>query len=186
VTERVQNVCHSFGTQQNANGSCAWFHFLCKNLDVDYTGPLPRIVNRTPISPLVLQQLQQLQQQQKGNRRSPMANLELANFPHADHSWLRSGFFLRTEPGGRSTTLVCFGATPYVRERLEKWIESGAWDEVTGEPLALLDLVMDGLFREVDNAVWKMADVFGPMEYVSLPRLAWLTVFGWLRERACC
>lgn len=81
---------------------------------------------------------------------------------------------------------MCFGATPYVRERLEKWIESGAWDEVTGEPLALLDLVMDGLFREVDNAVWKMADVFGPMEYVSLPRLAWLTVFGWLRERACC
>jgi hypothetical protein len=115
-----------------------------------------------------------------------MANLELVNLPHEDHSWLRSGFFLRMEPGGRSTTLVCFGATPYVRERLENWIESGAWDEVMREPLALLDLVMDGLFQEVDNTVWKMVDVFGPMEYVSLPRLALLTVFCWLRERACC
>ncbi|KAF3192620.1 hypothetical protein TWF788_000229 [Orbilia oligospora] len=90
------------------------------------------------------------------------------NYPEirnkADYSWLRSGFVLRTEPDGEAVTLVCFGATPYVRRRLEMWITSKSWAAVTEEPYALLDLVMDGLFSEVDTTSWKMADVFRPIE----------------------
>ncbi|KAJ6258196.1 hypothetical protein Dda_7115 [Drechslerella dactyloides] len=150
----------NFGTRKNRDGSsCTWFHFLCKNLDVDRSGPLPRIENRVKLSPAILQSY-------RHSNRLRKASLEMVDLPQADFSWLRSGFFLKTESAdrGKGTTLACFGATPYVRKRLEMWIENRRWDTITEEPLSFLDLVMEGLFQEVDNTIWKMADVFGPME----------------------
>ncbi|KAK6358111.1 hypothetical protein TWF730_007466 [Orbilia blumenaviensis] len=114
ISECVQTVCHSFGSQDHENGN--------------YDGQV------------------------------------VVELPQADYSWLRSGFVLKSEPGGEGVTLVCFGATPYVRRRLEAWIASMSWAAITEEPYALFDLVMDGLFSEVDATSWKMADVFRPIE----------------------
>ncbi|EPS43632.1 hypothetical protein H072_2347 [Dactylellina haptotyla CBS 200.50] len=80
---------------------------------------------------------------------------------------LVSSFLLNIGPGGEGITLTCFGATPYVRQVLEKWIASKSWSTIIDNPLALLDLVMEGLFCEVDTTTWKMDGVFGPMEQVK-------------------
>lgn len=88
---------------------------------------------------------------------------------NSDFSYVRSGFFLRTEKGGEST-LACFGAPHAVRSRLERFLDARAWEDVAVEPYVLLDLVLDGLYREVDENVWNIADVLGPLEYVSYTR----------------
>ncbi|KAK6348033.1 hypothetical protein TWF718_005853 [Orbilia javanica] len=155
ISECVQTVCHSFGSQTLESGArFSWFHFLCKNLSIDRSGPFPEIRNRVPISSVL-------------NEGEAIGNYDrqtVVELPQADYSWLRSGFVLRIEPAGNGATLVCFGATPYVRRRLEAWITSKSWLAVTGEPYALFDLVVDGLFSEVDATTWKMADVFRPIE----------------------
>ncbi|KAF3200940.1 hypothetical protein TWF192_001845 [Orbilia oligospora] len=155
ISECSQNVCHSFGSERHESGvNFSWFHFLCKNLSIDRSGNYPEIRNKVPISSLFTQ----------GEAIGNFDGQTVVELPQADYSWLRSGFVLRTEPDGEAVTLVCFGATPYVRRRLEMWITSKSWAAVTEEPYALLDLVMDGLFSEVDTTSWKMADVFRPIE----------------------
>ncbi|KAH6623590.1 hypothetical protein F5144DRAFT_496380 [Chaetomium tenue] len=71
--------------------------------------------------------------------------------PAARYSWYKSAFFLRKDQHG-NVTLVLFGPTPGVRERLDQFIEAQSWHDVEAEPLALFDLVLDGLFREIDMA----------------------------------
>jgi len=88
------------------------------------------------------------------------------SLPHADYSYHRSGFFLRFAPGD-SVTLVCFGATPRVTDRLHAFINGGRWEDALAEPHVLFDIVLDGLFLEVDATVWNMNQVFGGMEHVS-------------------
>ncbi|KAK6523504.1 hypothetical protein TWF281_001484 [Arthrobotrys megalospora] len=158
--ESVHHVAHSFGTQSHRDGSfCAWFHFLCKNIDVNFSGTSPRIENRvrlTSTSPKLF----------RNGNWSRKSGSEIKDLPQADFSWLRSGFFLKVEPvdRGKGITLICFGATPHVRKSLEMWIESKQWDSIHETPLSLLDLVVEGMFREVDTTIWKMGHVFGPME----------------------
>lgn len=87
--------------------------------------------------------------------------------PQADYSYVRSGFFLRTASGG-GTTLTCFGASPHVESRLRRFIaRSASHNNAITEPYVLLDIVLDGLFHDVDDNVWKMNDVFGTFEHVS-------------------
>lgn len=86
---------------------------------------------------------------------------------NTDFSYVRSGFFLRTEASGEST-LVCFGAPLTVRTRIEQFLDARAWGDVAVEPYVLLDLVLDGLYREIDENVWNIADVLGPLEHVTL------------------
>lgn len=84
---------------------------------------------------------------------------------NTDFSYVRAGFFLRTEKSGEST-LVCFGAPLTVRSRIEKFLDARAWGDVAVEPYVLLDLVLEGLYREIDDNVWNIADVLGPLEHV--------------------
>ncbi|KAK6518199.1 hypothetical protein TWF506_005358 [Arthrobotrys conoides] len=155
ISECLQNGCHSFGSETHESGThFSWFHFLCKNLSIDRSGDHPRIQNKVPISSIPTQ----------GEAIGNYDGQTVIELSQADYSWLRSGFVLITEPDGKAVTLVCFGATPYVRRRLEMWIMSKAWAAVTEEPYALFDLVVDGLFSEVDATTWNMADVFRPIE----------------------
>lgn len=85
-----------------------------------------------------------------------------------NHTWNRSGFFLRAGDDG-SVTLACFGALSHVRRRLEAFARAGStWEHVRSEPYVLFDLVLEGLFAEVDNTAWTVAHVFGGMEIVSI------------------
>ncbi|KJZ74737.1 hypothetical protein HIM_05854 [Hirsutella minnesotensis 3608] len=144
-TEILQSVCHSFGRRTDGHGSCSWFHFLFKNISVRHEpGKLPEIENRA------------------AKPKFPPSTL-----PQADYSWLKSSFFLRQHQDG-SSTLVCFGALPRVRHRLGLFIDSGNWHDVGLNPHVLFDVVLEGLYSEVDETVWNMNVVFGPLEHSIL------------------
>ena len=93
-----------------------------------------------------------------------------SNLPQADYSWHRAGFFLRVDNGG-SVTLVCFGATNRIRQRIGEFVAAKAWGDVKVDAYVLFDLLFDALYFEVDDTVWKMNTVFGPLEHVSSPLL---------------
>lgn len=154
TTERLQSVSHSFGRNTDRNGSSTWFHFLCKNIDIRQAG------DGTP---------------EVDNRAAKMG-YHLSTLPQADYSWHRVGFFLRADADG-STTLVCFGSTPRVRQRLTEFINAKAWEHVATDPYVLFDLILDGLYFEIDDTVWKMNTVFGPLEHVSFQPSANLMLF---------
>jgi len=118
LAERLQDVCHSFGTRNDERGFAAWFHYLCKSV-------------RKQIN----------------------------------YDWHKYGFFLRQDANG-DVTLVCFGASDAVRKRLENFLLAKAWTDVMAEPLALFDLVLAGLFTEVDTTVWNLLDVIKGLEAV--------------------
>jgi hypothetical protein len=101
------------------------------------------------------------------DNRAATMGYHVSNLPQADYSWHRAGFFLRVDNNG-STTLVCFGAMPRVRQRINEFVAAKAWQHVSTDPYILFDLVFDALYFEVDDTVWKMNSVFGPLEHVSL------------------
>lgn len=146
--ERTQNIAHSFGRRSYDGGHSSWFHFLCKNIVLE---PAPADQSQGGPS-----------EGAAGGRRRTMV---LAN---ENHTWNRSGFFLRAGDDG-SVTLACFGALSHVRRRLEAFARAGStWEHVRSEPYVLFDLVLEGLFAEVDNTAWTVAHVFGGMEIVSI------------------
>lgn len=118
LTERLQDVCHSFGTRTDERGFAAWFHYLCKSVQ-----------------------------------------------RHISHDWHKYGFFLRKDANG-DVTLVCFGVSKPVRHRLEQFLVAKAWDDVAAEPLALFDLILAGLYTEVDTIVWDLLDIISGLEAV--------------------
>ncbi|KAJ4176763.1 hypothetical protein NW767_015339, partial [Fusarium falciforme] len=143
--ERLQSVSHSFGRCIERFGSSSWFHFLCKNIDVKQEGTkVPEIDNR-----------------------AVTMGYHISTLPQADYSWHRAGFFLRVENDG-STTLVCFGATPSVIHRINEFVAAKAWQHVATDPYILFDLVFEALYFDVDDTVWKMNNVFGPLEHLML------------------
>ena len=124
LTERLQGVCHSFGTRTDEHGFAAWFHYLCKAVEPDFA---------------------------------------------ARHRWYKSGFFLRKDKLG-DVTLVIFGPTPGVRARVEQFLHAAtaqSCDDIVTNPLVLFDLVLDGLFQEVDTTVWSLLGIISKLEFVS-------------------
>ncbi|KAH8200202.1 hypothetical protein TruAng_005650 [Truncatella angustata] len=138
--ERVQDVAHSFGTRIETDGTSTWFHFLCKRIELlsESSNVDPKLSGTTLVGESALLQ--------------------------AKYGWHRSGFFLRTTHDGR-TTLAIFGATPNVYSRIVDFLQTNHVHVVQSEPLVLLDLILEGLFLDVDTALWNMVDVFGPMEH---------------------
>lgn len=74
-------------------------------------------------------------------------------------------------PGARCPTLVCFGATRNVVERLEAFREvcyagSSVEKDIKAEPYTLFDLVVYGSFGYIDERVWLMCDKVYPIQKV--------------------
>jgi hypothetical protein len=164
VQERLQSVSHSFGFQQDATGSSAWFHFLCKHIRV-----VPGSAAAGCARPAVAYHDTGFRSHlgRRGLGGAVEANVrEAAPLPQADYSYTRSAFFLRTSTAGE-VTLCCFGATRHVRDRFSRFMKTDGWRDVLANPLVLFDLVLDGLFLDVDETVWNMNRVFGALEHVS-------------------
>ena len=148
-TERVKSVSHSFAAIADADGTSTWFHFLCKNVSISND---PQNFGVTYHAGADV-----------SARRNPTRQAPL---PQADYSYIRSGFFMRTTAAG--TTLTCFGATPNVRGLLHGFSgRTASYHDAISEPYVLLDIVLEGLFHDVDDNVWNMNTVFGAFEHVS-------------------
>lgn len=160
--ERTRDVSHSFGQRTTEHGWSAWFHYLCKSIEVKENGSSDGASDgdENEDDDDVDNNNQDHQQQQSQQRQAKMPVLA-----QADHSWQRSGFFLRG-PNDGGATLVCFGAKPLVKKRIKDFVAGKAWSDVGVNPLVLFDLVLEGLQGEVDNAMWKMNKAFSPLEQV--------------------
>ena len=130
----------------------AWFHILSKNIHKtgDKTNPAQNIVVRGGHS-------------LEGHSSSAI--------PGTDETWLQSGYCLSVPPGTRFPTLVCFGTTRNVIEKLEVFREichagSRVEEEIKAEPYTLFDLVVYGSFADIDETVWRMCDKLHPVEKV--------------------
>ncbi|KAJ9640451.1 hypothetical protein H2199_005990 [Coniosporium tulheliwenetii] len=161
LSERLQSVAHSFGARKDDDGTqYAWFHFLCKNINIQRSGSQPEIVNQ---------------------------NIRLGSKPQsqADYSWHRSGFFLKASPGAPSkpppqspfaapaddcVTLICFGASPSLEQRFRRLALTSAWEDALEDPYVLFDVVLDELYLQLDGVAWSLAEVFGGIEGRILSR----------------
>lgn len=145
TTERTIGACHSFAKRTQERGFASWFHFLCKNIELKVTDKGGVGVR---------------------NRAAELGYLPPTELAEADYSWNRSGFFLKFEET-IGPILICFGATSIVRRRLEEFIAGRAWGDVESHPYLLFDMVLEGIYLEVEETVRKMTKVFNSHEHVS-------------------
>lgn len=148
--ERQAAVCYSFGTQTDINGFCAWFHFLCKDAPLVTTSHNHKAI-------------------------APGTNATQKAFSHANYDFLKAGFFLRKHAIGNGVTLACFTASTQTQKALTDFIHSDSHDVALTEPYAFFDVVIHSLFKDVDQNVWNIADVFTPMEIVCFISVFLLT-----------
>lgn len=164
IQERLQSVSHSFCFDKAPTGVCAWFHFLCKHIQVSSTTGKGGVTTHAVAYHDTGFRAHMAQGMLGG---ALGANLQQpVPLPQADYSYTRSAFFLRTSTAG-TVTLCCFGATNHVRERFERFVQTESWKEVLEQPLVLFDLVLEGLFHDVDEAVWNINKVFSALEHVG-------------------
>jgi hypothetical protein len=65
----------------------------------------------------------------------------------------------------REVTLICFGAQSWIETR---FTEKFKWEDVMPDPLVLFHIVFEELYLQFDSATWRLNNVFGDMEMVSL------------------
>ncbi|KAL8711696.1 MAG: hypothetical protein Q9220_003867 [cf. Caloplaca sp. 1 TL-2023] len=148
IAERVHSVTHAFGCQQESNNEyVCWLHSLCKNtyLVRDNTG-----------IPLI--------QDPRGQRLS-----------QDDGTWRRSGIFLRwkqLDGLGRHddamVQMVIFSPHISLRRNLECLAARSDWAQALQDPFCLLVVVLDDLFRQVDDAIINVLGVLRVVEHTVL------------------
>ena len=159
VSERLQAVAHSFGTKVDLDGSeSSWFHFLCKNISLERSEHDPKQVQIK--NPWEMQQFQSKKEDQS----------------QADYSWIRAAFFLKSETTDASSpkvktqggmvTLLCFGASDALVQRLSKLLQRSSWTDLIEDPYLLYTIVLDELYLQLDGMAWRLNEVFGSMEKV--------------------
>ncbi|GFF58026.1 hypothetical protein IFM62136_03646 [Aspergillus lentulus] len=143
---RLRSVTHSFGALNYMDGyNCAWFHYLCKNITVarDAHGKA-WISDPRPGAP---------------------------QLKHGDWTWIRSGYFLRWAVDSKQdpeVTLICFGASISLKERLQQIPSSSISNSVVRDPYSLFAIILEELSLQMDNTVWDVLDVFRHIELNTL------------------
>jgi hypothetical protein len=145
--ERIKSVSHSFGTRSDDEGSCVWFHFLCKYIQVAESseGNDPEVAHHSAADGAITYR-------------------QRIRLPQDDSSYIRSAFFLRRSTEG--ATLVVFGNT-CATTRLRDFISCDkAWNDAVIEPFVLFEIIFEGLRSEVDKNMRNLHTVYRDMEYV--------------------
>ncbi|KAF2236636.1 hypothetical protein EV356DRAFT_574915 [Viridothelium virens] len=148
LNERIHSVTCGFGSRPRKNGHhCLWFHFLCKDIEVDEHDEIKhRDVNHNHL-----------------------------NLSQADYVWQRAGFFLSwrdyhsltLNDGPRlsededydpqqhhrfdNVTLCCWGVPRAMEERFAEIAYSGDWKEALEDPFILVTIILDQLFSLMDK-----------------------------------
>jgi len=146
TTERTIGACHSFAKRSTSAGFNSWFHYLCKNIELtenDQGGTSVR------------------------NRAAELGYLPAPESPNADYSWQRAGFFLSSRKD-EDVTLVCFGVPYRVRARLDEFFSLQAWEDVGSCPYVLFDLVLEGLYFEIETTLQNLTQISGFHEHQNL------------------
>lgn len=121
----------------------AWFHYLCKNVTVTHNAHKAMISDPTPGA---------LQTE------------------HADSTWIRSGYFMKwavESSLGPQITLLCFGASHYLKERFQRIPPSSIPHSIALDPYGLFAVITEELSIQMDNTLWDLMSVFRNIESVS-------------------
>ncbi|KAH7125590.1 hypothetical protein B0J11DRAFT_528770 [Dendryphion nanum] len=173
IDESLQNVSQSFGTRKDDAGTeYVWFHLLSKDVAVVTDEKGKRIVNDPSAH---------------GTGAGPAQHTSQANF-----TWIKPGFVLKIEPRTKPTppqsrsttnssgstlamgkapqnvTLFCFGAPGSLGARFKRLTDLITCDELENDPYYLLDIVLEEMYKLMDQVGWAIADIFGDIESRTL------------------
>ncbi|WPG97702.1 Notoamide biosynthesis cluster protein M' [Acrodontium crateriforme] len=147
ISERLQSVNHSFGTSSipQKNVEVSWSHFLSKDLQV----------------------------RDNGNDIWAYGAKKLADQNKEDWTWKVLDFFLHVQRPNKGNaahcvTLFCFGHFSGLFRRFGRLLDQPSWKDVLYEPHLLWVIVFSELYLFVDDASWKLADIFRDIEQTTL------------------
>lgn len=144
TAERARSTNHSFSRRSDDNnGFNSWFRFSC------ISAPFIGTDDESP----------------DGEDDATEGATLPEKYPKRE-----SAFFLQAS-NDTSITLVCFGAGPGVRRRVNDLIKSQGWTDVGINPQILFDVALEGLHEEVDDTAWRIEEEFAPLEQVCIPFL---------------
>ncbi|KAJ5984403.1 hypothetical protein N7481_006502 [Penicillium waksmanii] len=129
---------------QDSDG--AWFHYLCKNVNVTGSSQKPAIAE-------------------------PNLKEGIPVLDQSDSSWIRSGYFLRWAVDSATNpeiTLICFDSSFYLKERFQQVPPSAIPMTAIPDPYSLFVIILEELSLQMDNVVWNVMSVFRGVELVNL------------------
>ncbi|KAF9701755.1 hypothetical protein EKO04_000282 [Ascochyta lentis] len=175
IHESMQNISQSFAAQKDIDGTTyVWFHFLCKTVSVTKG----RIVH------------QQVATEDNGKAGQVLARAQ--KLSQADFNWLKPGFVLKIRkqqsplmPPSRTRTsssdatmaiassepkveLFCFGAPASLGDRLRKLKDVAICDDLMQDPYVLLEVVLEEMYKVLDQTGWAISQIFGDIETQTL------------------
>ena len=162
----MHSVTHSFGWHQEENSDhggfgaalnnlcipCSyrttviWLHTLCKNITL-----VPGVDGSLSI------------QDPRWSRPSQ----------ESDGTWLRSGIFLRWRQSAvnkddtSEADMIIFSSTISLQRNLESLVTRSTWRQALEDPFCLLVVVLDDLYRQVDEAAAKVHKILQSAEHVG-------------------
>ncbi len=179
VAESLQGVSQSFAAQKDIDGTTyVWFHFLCK---------IVRVVETEKGQLIVQQQAGPEARNAKGQART-----QAQEQSQADLTWLKPGFVLKIRnqqrspamPGRTRTSssdatmaavsaeskveLFCFGAPSSLADRFRRLKTVAICDDLLQDPYVLLEVVLEEMYRILDQTGWAVSDVFRDIETQTL------------------
>lgn len=173
IEESLQDVSQSFAAQTDAEGALyIWFHFLSKDISL-VNG---RIVHRTG--------------SEDYSDSHDQARLAAQRQSQANFTWVKPGFVLKMrskesafrQPGRtRSSTsditlaepsakpqveMFCFGAPNTLLDRFKHLTSLATCEDLLLDPYCLLEIVLEEMYKIMDQTGWTIGDVFGVIETV--------------------
>ncbi|KZM24597.1 uncharacterized protein EKO05_0008697 [Ascochyta rabiei] len=175
VAESMQNISQSFAAQKDIDGTTyVWFHFLCKTVSVSEG----RIVHQQAVA--------------KDKDEADQLRTRAQKLSQADFNWLKPGFVLKVRkqqsssiPLSRTRTsssdatmaaassepkveLFCFGAPATLGGRFRKLRDIAICDDLMHDPYVLLEIVLEEMYKVLDQTGWAISRIFGDIETQTL------------------
>ena len=176
LAERLRAAPYSFGHRSVEDESLLWFHYICKNVEASSELAAARLpsspIEGTPQSSAIeLHDLSSIQAKVPVVTQYDLHH-DASRQSRANFDWIKSSFAIkiRRDPITNqivSVTLLCFGSSIALQDRLKGLQNDARWQQILQDPLILFSMVFDELYEEMDVVGWNLADVFGSMETVS-------------------
>lgn len=157
ISERTCDVTHSFGSHKVANDpnvDIAWMRLVCKIVETEKTAKVGDLQFFNIVDGL--------------ERRGQAGSQDSSRWWHLDallHTRVRYD-------GSKCVTLLCFSKRHDIVSRCEQLLGGGAWKDAVEQPFLLFSILLEKWYLTLDHVSWRLADVFRPIEILTLRRSA--------------
>jgi hypothetical protein len=91
---------------------------------------------------------------------------------HADFTWVRSAYCLKTKPGTKTSSfceviLIVFGGELLLWEKFNALASATPCQDILQDPYCLLNTVFEVLYARIDKLAWDLGSVYSQEEEVS-------------------